>query len=35
MNHHLSVETLLELVSINSVNPAFNGPGEAAYVNYL
>lgn len=35
MNHHPSVETLQELVAINSVNPAFDGPGEAAYVDYL
>jgi acetylornithine deacetylase len=35
MNLHPSVETLKELVSINSVNPAFDGPGEAAYADYL
>jgi acetylornithine deacetylase len=35
MNLHPSIETLKELVSINSVNPAFDGPGEAAYADYL
>ena len=35
MNLHPSVETLQELVSINSVNPFFDGPGEAAYADYL
>jgi acetylornithine deacetylase len=35
MNHHPSVETLRELVSINSVNPTYNGPGEAGYADYL
>lgn len=35
MNLHPSVENLKELVSINSVNPQFNGPGEAAYADYL
>ncbi|MEO6907167.1 MAG: M20/M25/M40 family metallo-hydrolase, partial [Abditibacteriaceae bacterium] len=35
MNYHPAVETLKDLVSINSVNPSFDGPGEAAYVDYL
>lgn len=35
MNLHPSVENLKELVSINSVNPQFEGPGEAAYADYL
>jgi len=35
MNLHPSVKILKELVPINSVNPAFDGPGEAAYVDYL
>lgn len=35
MNLHPSIKTLQELVSINSVNPAFNGSGESAYADYL
>jgi len=35
MNLHPTIKTLQELVSINSVNPAFDGPGESAYTDYL
>jgi acetylornithine deacetylase len=35
MKLHPSIETLRELVAINSVNPVFDGPGESAYADYL
>lgn len=35
MNLHPTIAILQELVSINSVNPAFDGPGESAYADYL
>lgn len=35
MNLHPALENLQKFVSIDSVNPTYNGPGEGAYADYL